>query len=104
MALDRDEDAFLNGLDNCPGAPNAAGGGTCTSGDSALLATGCSLAGDCGAGGFCSTSQEDGDSNGVGDACEPTLLPEPGAKGLLASGLMLLWALGRARARGGRSS
>ncbi|MGE4652429.1 MAG: thrombospondin type 3 repeat-containing protein, partial [Myxococcota bacterium] len=102
MALDRDEDALLNGLDNCPGAPNAPGGGTCTAGDSALLGTACSLTAACGAGGFCSTAQEDSDANGVGDACEPTLLPEPAANGLLASGLLLLWAL--SRARGSRSS
>ena len=97
MALDRDEDVALNRLDNCPGTPNAAGGGTCTLGDSNLLGTPCTLSAECGSGGFCSTNQEDSNSNGVGDACEPTLLPEPGANGLLVGGLMLLWALAGSR-------
>ena len=97
VALDRDEDIALNGLDNCPGTPNGAGGGTCTLGDGNLLGTPCTLSIECGGGGFCSTNQEDGNSNGVGDACEPTLLPEPGANGLLVGGLMLLFALARRR-------
>ena len=97
VALDRDLDVALNGLDNCPGTPNAVGGGTCTLGDGVLLGTPCTLAAECGIGGFCSTNQEDGNSNGVGDACEPSLLPEPDANGLLAGGLLLLWALARRR-------
>lgn len=97
MALDRDQDVALNGLDNCPGTPNAAGGGTCTLGDAALLGTPCTLDAECGSGGFCSTNQEDANSNGVGDACEPTLLPEPDANGLLAGGLLLLWTLAQRR-------
>ena len=91
--MDRDEDVALNGLGNCPGTPNAPGGGACTLGDSNLLGTPCTLSAQCGSGGFCSTNQEDGNSNGVGDACERTLLPEPAANGLLVGGLLLLWAL-----------
>jgi hypothetical protein len=64
-----------------------------------LLAASCSGAGDCGLGGFCSLAQEDGDLDGEGDACEISLLPEPGPGGLLA-GTLWLWVLHRARRRG----
>ena len=97
MALDRDEDTLVNGSDNCPGAPNAAGFGTCTLGNAALLGTQCSASGLCGTGGFCSMAQEDGDGNLVGDACEPTLLPEPTTPWLLLAGTSLLGWLRRTR-------
>ncbi len=98
MGLDRDEDLVLNGLDNCPGAPNASGGGTCTAGDAGLLATRCTSNAECGTGGFCSMAQEDADANGTGDACEPSLVPEPSATWMLALGG--LWLAGLRR-RGG---
>ncbi len=97
MAIDRDEDGVLNGLDNCPGAPNGALGGTCTAGDAALLATECTSNGECGTGGVCSLAQEDADVDTVGDACEPTLVPEPGfGLGLLFGCAFLLRSRRRA--------
>ena len=98
LAIDRDEDGVLNGLDNCPSAPNAALGGTCTAGDAALLATECASNVDCGTGGVCSLAQEDADADLVGDACEPTLVPEPGFGAMLAFGAGALFC-----ARGRRS-
>ncbi len=99
VAIDRDEDSVLNGLDNCPAWPNGSTQGTCTAGDAALLGARCTSSGACGSGGFCSQAQEDGDSNGVGDACEPMFLPEPDAWLALALGWGLLGALGFARGR-----
>ncbi|MCR9093418.1 MAG: hypothetical protein NXI30_04315 [bacterium] len=88
IGIDRDLDLVLNGVDNCPAAPNGPGGGTCTAGEPDLRGTACTLPTDCGAGGFCSLAQEDADVDLQGDACEPTLVPEP-------SGLLpLLTALG----------
>lgn len=97
IGIDRDLDLVLNGLDNCPAAANGPGGGTCTAGDAALLGGDCAVATDCGAGGVCSTAQEDGDGNGVGDACEPSLVPEPGILPglLLGTGALLSFARGR---------
>jgi hypothetical protein len=97
MGIDRDLDSVLDGLDNCPAWPNGAALGTCTAGDAALLAAHCSSAGDCGAGGVCSKAQEDGNSNGKGDACEPALLPEPDAGTLLVLGAGFLAVLSRRR-------
>ncbi len=93
MARDRDLDLVLNGLDNCPGAPNAAGGGTCTAGAASQLALECTTNADCGAGGFCSANQEDADLDQIGDACEPTLVPEPGLGALLVGGALGLVAM-----------
>jgi hypothetical protein len=96
IGLDRDEDGLVNGLDNCPAAPNSAGGGSCTAGDPELIAGRCSADGECGAAGVCSLAQEDTDANGVGDACEPSLVPEPGfAWGLIGGALLLVRASGR---------
>jgi hypothetical protein len=92
MSVDRDEDGVLNGLDNCPGAPNDALGGTCTAGEAALLATECAANADCGTGGLCSLAQEDSDLDGFGDACEPSLVPEPGFGAMLAAGALALAA------------
>jgi mono/diheme cytochrome c family protein len=103
MGVDRDEDLVLNGVDNCPGAPNAAGAGTCTAGDPALVGFECSANAECGTGGFCSLAQEDEDLDGIGDACEPLLVPEPSPGAMLAVGGALLMAFDarrrRARAR-----
>jgi hypothetical protein len=98
MALDRDLDTALNGLDNCPGTPNSGGFGTCTAGDPARLALACTTNADCGASGFCSAQQEDADLDQIGDACEPALVPEPAPGLLLFSGLLGLAGLVRARA------
>lgn len=100
MARDRDLDLALNGIDNCPGAPNAAGGGTCTAGALTTLAFECTANVDCGAGGVCSTNQEDADLDQIGDACEPALVPEPGVGILLVTGGLGLTVLARAHRRG----
>ena len=97
MSIDRDEDGALNGLDNCPGAPNDALGGTCTAGESGLLATECTTNADCGTGGLCSLAQEDTDLDGVGDACEPSLVPEPGFGPMLWVGALAIAAGRRGR-------
>ncbi len=99
MARDRDLDLVLNGVDNCPGAPNAAGGGTCTAGAASQLALECTTNADCGAGGFCSKNQEDADLDQIGDACEPVLVPEPATGALLLSGVLGLLAMARTRDR-----
>jgi len=96
VALDRDEDGVQNGVDNCSAWPNGASLGTCTAGD-ANQGGACTSAVDCGTGGFCSQAQEDGDGDGTGDACEPVLLPEPGAIGGLVLGALVLVALRRRR-------
>ena len=97
MGIDRDLDGVPNGTDNCPAWPNAAALGTCTAGDAASLGGVCNANGDCGTGGACSLAQEDGDTNGIGDACELSLLPEPtGAAPGVAVGLAML-ALARTR-------
>ena len=64
---DLDEDGALDSADNCPSAPNTASMGTCTSGYVNVI---CTSNAQCGTGGVCSTSQEDGDSDGVGNACD----------------------------------
>ena len=99
MGIDRDLDGALDGLDNCPAWPNAGVSGTCTAGETALLAARCGADVDCGAGGACSLAQEDGDGDGTGDACEPALLPEPGSVWGWLCGAALAAALGRARRR-----
>ena len=99
MARDRDLDLVVNGLDNCPGAPNAAGGGTCTAGSASQLALECTTNADCGGGGFCSKNQEDANLDRIGDACEPTLVPEPQSEILLIHGVVGLAVSAAARFR-----
>ena len=53
--------------DNCPDIPNGPDGGICITGSVGAL---CTSNESCGLGGVCSMSQEDSDSDGVGDACE----------------------------------
>ncbi len=104
MGVDRDLDLALNGLDNCPGAPNSTGGGSCTAGDVGLRGASCSANAQCGASGFCSLAQEDTDADLTGDACDPTPLPEPSTTVLLAAGIAAVLTLRRAkRAAGPRS-
>ena len=98
MGLDRDEDQVFDGLDSCPAAPNGPGGGTCTAGEAELLGEECTSDAGCGTGGFCSLDQEDDNSNGIGDACDPILLPEPDATLMLGAGIALLIGLRRWRA------
>jgi YVTN family beta-propeller protein len=93
--IDRDVDGALDGSDNCPAWPNDSALGSCTAGDTALLASRCTASSDCGIGGFCSLAQEDGDGDGVGDACELSLLPEPSLPSMSATSLALLWLLAR---------
>jgi DNA-binding beta-propeller fold protein YncE len=97
MGIDRDEDLVLNGVDNCPAAPNGPGAGTCIAGDPIQLGGGCGANAECGVAGVCSKSQEDTDFDFVGDACEPTLVPEPSAAAMLASGALLLVGLASRR-------
>jgi hypothetical protein len=97
VALDRDEDSVLNGVDNCPAWPNGAALGTCTAGDANLLGSPCTSAAACGTGGFCSQAQEDGDLDSTGDACEPMLLPESGNALSLVLGAVALAAMARRR-------
>ncbi|MGB0619748.1 MAG: YncE family protein [Myxococcota bacterium] len=99
IGIDRDLDLVLNGTDNCPAAPNGPGGGTCTAGDPSLRGTACTLSTECGSGGFCSVAQEDTDADLEGDACEPTLVPEPGGLVPLITALGALARLSRRRTR-----
>ncbi len=97
MGIDRDEDGVLNGPDNCPAAANGPLGGTCTAGDSQLRGTNCFADAACGVTGVCSMAQEDVDMDFIGDACEPSLVPEPGGVMMLGAGVGLLIALGKRR-------
>lgn len=71
--------------DNCRTMPNGPGLGTCTAGETAVLAGPCSADADCGAGGVCSMAQEDADGDTVGDACD--YCGGPGAYDLDSDGL-----------------
>ena len=80
-------------------AHNGLGGGTCTDGDSELLGELCDIDGDCGAEGFCSLDQEDYNTDSLGDACDPDIVPEPSQWLMLVAGTALLGLLYRRRAR-----
>jgi YVTN family beta-propeller protein len=97
MGIDRDEDDVRNGIDTCPAAPNGPGGGTCTMGTE--LGAECQQSIDCGTGGFCSLAQEDSNADGIGDACDPILLPEPAQFLQIAAGLFCLRAVNLRRRR-----
>jgi DNA-binding beta-propeller fold protein YncE len=67
IGINRDEDSWLDGDDNCPGVVN--------------------------------DDQTDTDADGLGDPCDPTPVPEPGALLMLIAGLPVLhWMRGRRRA------
>jgi sugar lactone lactonase YvrE len=98
--LDDDGDGVEDLLDNCPADPNGPAQGSCFAGDEGAL---CMAHSECDLSpteGVCSLDQEDTDSDGVGDVCDPTPVPEPGAMALLFSGLALLRALVWHRRRG----
>ncbi len=65
---DRDGDGIMDSSDNCPSHPNGPDLGTCLSGTSEGQHCTDDLA--CGKAVTCSMNQEDGDSDGTGDACE----------------------------------
>jgi cysteine-rich repeat protein len=97
---DGDGDGVGAACDNCPEGPNGPNGGTCTTGDSELIAELCESDGDCGSGGFCSLNQEDYNADGLGDACDPDIVPEPAGWMMLIAGTAFLGLLYRRRARG----
>jgi hypothetical protein len=96
---DLDLDGAGDVCDNCPEAPNGPDGGTCTAGDPDLIAAFCEFDSDCGSGGFCSLDQDDYNTDGLGDACDPTIVPEPSLWLQLGAGLAFLAVLYRRRTR-----
>jgi hypothetical protein len=66
---DSDGDGISDTYDNCPASPNGPEGGTCICGNEGEL---CMSNGDCGDCGFCGMNQEDTDSDGIGDVCDPS--------------------------------
>ncbi len=64
---DTDKDGVDNKADNCSDKPNGPLKGICTKGHGGEP---CVNHDQCGAGGFCSMRQEDGDHDGIGDACD----------------------------------
>jgi arylsulfatase A-like enzyme len=64
---DDDSDGVINKEDNCIDKPNGPLKGTCMKG---FRGEPCVNHVQCGADGFCSMRQEDGDHDGIGDACD----------------------------------
>ena len=73
LSGDTDSDGVTNDQDNCPDTPNGPDSGTCSKGPHE--GDPCTTAGDnlseCGVCGFCSMDQEDSDTDGTGDVCDP---------------------------------
>jgi hypothetical protein len=93
---DVDNDGVSDENDNCLAIPNGPLQGTCslgTTGEPCTADLGCDVSfGD----GLCSLAQDDADSDGLGDVCDPDPgpVPEPHALVTLLSGIALLCLLG----------
>jgi hypothetical protein len=89
---DEDGDAVGDICDNCKFVENGPGAGTCVFGDPGIIGAICYSTPECGGGwGFCTLDQEDTDLDGLGIACDPEEVPEPGLlPGLLAGWLGLV--------------
>lgn len=90
---DTDRDGIRDLCDNCRLQPNGPILGSCLSGPS--VGRPCRSNLECPSG-SCSLSQEDGDGNGVGNAC----VPEPAIASLLTAGVLAIAARARARRPG----
>jgi hypothetical protein len=102
---DVDSDGVGDEHDNCPATPNGFLQGTCslgTMGEPCTVDSSCDESlGD----GLCSLTQDDADSDGLGDVCDPDPgpVPEPRALVMLLWGIALLCLLGWRR-RGSRGA
>lgn len=89
---DQDRDGMRDLCDNCPSVPNGPLLGSCISGSE--IGRLCVSNQEC-SGGLCSFAQDDGDLDGLGNAC----VPEPGLFSGIAAGSIAAIVL--ARKRGG---